>query len=202
MSARPVVFAGDSITEGDRQFDTSQGLGYGYVGAISDRVGDRASIVNAGVGGNTAVDLLARLQRDVLDCRPRLVSVLVGINETIARFNGDDRITTVGAYESTYRQILSDVRAAGVTDLVLMEPFLLPVNDDQREYFVDLDPKREVVARLASEFDAVWVPLQTPLAAEAELNGPNSLAEDGVHPTQRGTELLADAWLTAAGTLL
>jgi hypothetical protein len=64
----------------------------------------------------------------------------------------------------------------------------------------DLDAKRAVVARLADDFGAVFVPLQSLLLDAAAQHGGGrtgnaALAADGVHPTPLGSELIAGAWL-------
>jgi acyl-CoA thioesterase I len=87
--------------------------------------------------------------------------------------------------------------------MILVEPFVLPVSAEQQRWGAeDLDAKRAVVAHLAAEFGAAFVPLQALLLeAAAQGEGNASLAADGVHPTARGSELIAGAWLAAEATL-
>lgn len=61
-----VVFFGDSITEGWRTLD-------------KDFPGLKTS--NRGISGDNSRALLFRLQEDVLDLKPRAVSILIGIND-------------------------------------------------------------------------------------------------------------------------
>jgi lysophospholipase L1-like esterase len=79
-----------------------------------------------------------------------------------------------------------------------MEPFFLPVTEEQRSWLDDLDGKREVVRSLADEFDAAFVPLHSVLTAAASGRPVAELAPDGVHPTPLGSRLIADAWLAEA----
>jgi len=65
----------------------------------------------------------------------------------------------------------------------------------------DLDPKIEVVRRLAAHYSAIVVPADVELTRQATEIAAVVLAVDGVHPTQLGHERLAELWLdTAAGT--
>lgn len=42
-----------------------------------------------------------------------------------------------------------------------IEPFALPVNEDRHALHEDLDPKIQIVRRLAREYDASYVPLDS-----------------------------------------
>lgn len=186
---RTVVFAGDSVTDCGRREDP-QGLGDGYVRDLFDSLGpQRPRIVNAGISGNRAADLEARWQTDVLAHEPDVVSVLIGINDTWRRYDKNDP-TSTESFERSYRALLEPVRAK----LILVEPFLLAVKEDQDAWREDLDPKIEVVRRLASEYGAVLVPADVEFNLQAATVGATTLADDGVHPTAAGHRLLADLW--------
>jgi acyl-CoA thioesterase I len=183
------VFAGDSVTDCGRR-DDPVGLGDGYVKNLYDAFGpQRPRIVNAGISGHRAVDLAARWQTDVIAEQPDLVSVLVGINDTWRRYDEDDP-TSTESFEHSYRELLDGVTA----QLVLVEPFLLAVKEEQRSWREDLDPKIEVVRRLAAEYDALLVPADVEFNRQAAAVGATTLADDGVHPTAAGHQLLADLW--------
>ncbi|MEV6269694.1 SGNH/GDSL hydrolase family protein [Kribbella sp. NPDC051936] len=186
---RTVVFAGDSVTDCGRRTDPS-GLGDGYVRELSDDLGERRpAIVNAGISGNRAADLAARWSADVLAHDPSLVSILIGINDTWRRYDEDDP-TTPEDFEASYRSLLDPLSCP----VVLMEPFLLPVKDGQEEWREDLDPKLEVVRKLAVEYGAILVPTDVELTKQAASAGAATLAGDGVHPTAAGHRALADLW--------
>jgi lysophospholipase L1-like esterase len=187
------VFAGDSVTDCGRRTDPD-GLGDGYVRNVYDdlsgRLGERRpAIVNAGISGNRAVDLAARWATDVLAHDPALVSILIGINDTWRRYDENDP-TTPEAFEASYRELLDSLSCP----VVLMEPFLLPVKDGQEAWREDLDPKLDVVRKLAVEYGAILVPTQVELTRQSATAGAATLADDGVHPTAAGHRVLADLW--------
>lgn len=183
------MFAGDSVTDGGHRTDPT-GLGNTYVRDIAEDLGDdRPRIVNAGTSGNRAVDLVARWSTDVLAFEPSLVSILIGINDTWRRYDKNDP-TPVEAYEASYRELLAPLRCP----LVLVEPFVLQVKPEHAEWREDLDPKIEVVRKLAREYDAILVPADVELNKLAAEVGPATLADDGVHPSAAGHEALADIW--------
>jgi len=186
---RTIVFAGDSVTDAGRRTDPA-GLGHGYVKNLYDSFGpQRPRIVNAGISGHRAVDLAARWQTDVLAPEPDLVSVLIGINDTWRRYDEDDP-TSAESFERSYRAMLEGVQA----QLVLVEPFLLAVKEEQQAWREDLDPKIDVVRRLAAEYGALLVPADVEFNRQATSVGATTLADDGVHPTAAGHAFLADLW--------
>ncbi|TPW77998.1 SGNH/GDSL hydrolase family protein [Schumannella soli] len=200
MSPRPVLFLGDSITDAGRR-DDPEGLGSGWVRLVHDVLrerGDERPILNRGISGDRAVDLARRWQSDAIDLDPELLTVYVGVNDTWRRFDSGLE-TSAGEFESVYAGLLRDSLAHGHPALVLVEPFLVPVTPEQEGWMPDLDGKRAAVDRLAGEFDAVFVPLQTVLGLAARVHGPEAIAADGVHPTPLGAELIAEAWLAAVG---
>ena len=191
----PLVFIGDSVTDCGRRDDAPDYLGDGYVRMVAEALPAR-QVINVGISGNRAIDLRDRWRIDVVEQHPDILSVYIGINDTWRRYDSDDP-TTAATFEDNYRACLADV--GGASRVILVEPFVLPVNDEQEHWHEDLDEKRAVVARLAAEFATGFVPLQSLLAAAAEDHGAAALAQDGVHPTELGHRMIADAWLEVAG---
>jgi acyl-CoA thioesterase-1 len=186
---RTVVFAGDSVTDCGRRTDPD-GLGDGYVRNLYDDLGPhRPRIVNAGISGHRAADLADRWSTDVLAHDPSLVSILIGINDTWRRYDENDP-TTAESFEASYRALLDPLDCP----VVLIEPFLLPVKAGQEEWREDLDPKLDVVRKLAVEYGAILVPADLELNRQAMTVGAATLAGDGVHPSPAGHRAIADLW--------
>src|SRR5690606_24704890 len=108
-----------------------------------------------------------------------------------------DDPTTPETYDAGYRDIVSRAQAAGVKRIILVEPFLLPVTDDQWDWREDLAPKIQAVRRIALDLGTDYVATDGPLTQRAAAVGPAALAYDGVHPTPDGHRFLADLWLDA-----
>jgi lysophospholipase L1-like esterase len=193
--AQNLVFIGDSITEDGRRIDDPYDLGTGYVARVARQraaAGADDRVVNSGIGGNRAVDLAARWDRDCLAHDPDLVSIHVGINDTWRRYDGGEA-TSTDAFESVYRSLVMRSTDAGAR-LVLIEPFLLALTPEQATWREDLDPKIDVVRELAREFDATLVEADVAFTRAALEGDPAELLWDGVHPTDAGRDLLARTW--------
>ncbi len=199
-----ILFFGDSITDAGRNRDAapgaSNGWGSGYAFQLAARLGaDLAeydlSFTNKGIGGNRIYDLEKRLDSDVLALSPACVSILIGINDVWRRYDSGVA-SPLAEFAASYRRILEKLRAADI-EIVLLEPFLLPVPDDRRAWREDLDPKINAIRDLAREFETTLVPLDGIFAAASTRREPGFWLPDGVHPSPAGHALIAEAWLGA-----
>lgn len=205
-----LLFIGDSITEWGRD-DATGSIGHGYVRIAADAWAAAhpqhpVTVVNKGIGGNRAADLRERWTRDALEVRPDIVTIMVGINDTWRRFDIGET-TSTAAYEADYRHLLERLHDETHAQVLLVEPFLLPVRPDQWEWREDLDARIAVVRRLAVEHGATLLAadgMLHGLAAEASLAlggaeagaaGFARYADDGVHLTDEGNAALAAAWV-------
>ena len=199
-----ILFFGDSITDAGRNRDAkagdSAGWGGGYVHQIAAYLGaqdpaDELIFTNKGVSGNRVYDLEERLQTDVLDEEPDIVSILIGINDVWRRYD-KNLISELDKFAAAYKRVLKKIANDGAR-LVLLEPFLLPVPEDRRAWREDLNPKIEVVRDLAREFEATLVPLDGIFAAASAKRDAAFWLPDGVHPSPAGHALIARAWIDA-----
>ena len=190
------VFIGDSVTDCDRLAEPPYGDGYVFNIADSGRLS--GEIINVGTSGHRLIDLENRWNTDVLAHHPTLVSVAIGINDTWRRYDDNDP-TSVEAFEESYRRVLTATQAQGNPKLVLCEPFLLAVRDEMNTWREDLDPKIAVVHKMAAEFNAKLVPFDQRFNDLAREMSMNELAEDGIHPSKLGHQIMADLWLRTVG---
>jgi lysophospholipase L1-like esterase len=86
-------------------------------------------------------------------------------------------------------------------ELILCEPFVLPIAPDRERWREDLEPKIQVVRRLAREFGALLVPLDGVFAKACTRREPAFWAADGVHPSPPAHALIARAWLQTVGAI-
>ena len=197
-----ILFTGDSITDCNRLRDDPMHLGFGYVSYIAARLqaylaSPELQIFNRGIGGDRSGHLLNRIGPDLLDPKPTVVSIMIGINDVWRRYDQNDP-TSAETYEKNYRTILEKIRDQLTARVVLIEPFVLHVPADRYAWREDLNPKIDVVRRLGVEFGAELLPLDG-IFAKAATQAPAAYwAADGVHPTAAGHALMAEAWLDNA----
>jgi len=201
-----LVFLGDSITDmkwGRNERDRNHYLGHSYVYLIASRLGVEMpeadlEFFNRGISGNKVADLRARWQKDAIDMRPELLSILVGVND-VRRSSGES--VALDRWEADYRFLLESSRNANARlRLVLLDPFVLRSGRLQGKDVWELwrgqvDRMCRVVARLAKDYGAVHVRTQDVFDAAAEAVRPEHWIWDGVHPLPQGHELIARHWL-------
>ncbi|MCR8634054.1 SGNH/GDSL hydrolase family protein [Paenibacillus radicis (ex Xue et al. 2023)] len=199
-----VLFQGDSITDAGRNRDKGDDLGKGYALMAAAQFSalypeKQVQFVNRGISGNRVKDLQKRWQEDCLDLKPNVVSIYIGINDTWRRYDRNDP-TSTEQFEEVYRDILKQ-SAKLEAKLVIIEPFVLPVPEDRKQWREDLDPKITVVRELAREFGARLVCLDGLFAQASARAAASFWAPDGVHPSPAGHALIAKAWLQAVGAV-
>lgn len=199
-----ILFTGDSITDcGSSLSEDINFLGHGYPIFIASLLGIshpelELTFVNTGVSGNRVADLADRWQRDVLNHKPDILSVLIGINDAAMRYHTPSSVSAMEFCE-VYRDLLRRTRRElPDTQIVLMEPFLLPLRTELIRWRDELDPKIQAVRELASEFSCTLIPLDGIFAAAACRREMSFWTKDGVHPTATGHALIADSWIKAA----
>ncbi len=185
-----ILFQGDSITDCERNREDLDSLGYGYVKMISEILSDRYSqknikIINRGISGDKIKDLLRRWDTDCLGLKPDILSILIGVNDTL--------ITSARQFEEEYRMLLTRTTKVLKSKIILCEPFLLLESNSL--YRKDLSPKIDIVHKLAEEYNTILVPLNTIFYESCSLHPMEDWAPDGVHPTPAGHDLIAKSWI-------
>lgn len=193
-----ILFFGDSITDCGQQSGANEGLGNGYPMLLAAHLSARFPahdfrFTNAGISGNRVSDLEARLQNDVLNAAPKVISILIGINDTWRRYDSGI-VSKIDEFEASYNRIISQIQSSDARVLIC-EPFLLPVPDDRIAWREDLDPRIAACRRVAAKHSALYLPLDGIFAAAASTRKAAFWAPDGVHPSVAGHGLIAKEWL-------
>jgi lysophospholipase L1-like esterase len=198
---RLLLFIGDSITDCHRLEDP-EGLGSGYVRQIAGHLaaeGAHTTVVNRGISGNKAADLVARFVPDCLDHAPDLVTIYVGVNDSWHYTMGHAEHVSEESFERDCRWMLDQLAEhLPGTAVAMVVPFVADVDEGVRRIHEDLDDKVAIIRRLAGEYGHTLVDLEQLLAGVLATGmPPERFADDGVHPTPIGHRAIADAWLDA-----
>ena len=198
-----ILFIGDSITDCGRSRENPAVLGNGYVDMIANRLNTdypefNLSFLNFGISGNRVKNLKTRWQEDCLNHKPDILSILIGINDVWRRYDSGDP-TPAEIFLTDYREILTAAKNKLACQIIILEPFVLPVPEDRKQWREDLDPKIAGIRELALEFADAYVPMDGIYAAASVRREPAFWAKDGVHPSKPGHQLMADAWVAEAG---
>ncbi len=198
-----ILFQGDSVTDSGRDREDMASLSGGYPGMVAglfhlmfpDR---KVTFINKGVSGNRVRDLVQRFDEDFKAVNPDFVSILIGINDTWRRYDSNDP-ESAEEFEGTYRELLIRIKKE-LPDckLMIIEPFLLNTLPERAAWREDLDPKIQVVRKLAKEFADYYLPMDGIMARyEVEQYTCSQITEDGVHPSEIGHSIIAKEYLKA-----
>ncbi len=199
-----ILFYGDSITDCSRtvKINNLEELGCGYVNLLAaalkaDLPDYNLRITNRGISGNRVYDLAERLETDVIAEEPTVISILIGVNDTLRTL--DSKMPSpIDKFQECYSQMLVRLRDALDPTIILIEPFLLDCREDYPKMREDLNPRIEVVRRLAREFHCDLLPLDSIFARACTWQSPSYWAPDAVHPSLAGHGLIARHWLDLA----
>lgn len=200
-----ILFQGDSITDAGRDRSDCHQLGEGYPGYAAACLEaqypeQEFEWINLGISGDQTKDLEARLEEDFIRIQPDIVSILIGVNDTW--HHAADRSWIENAvFEERYRTVLEAVKTRTQAKIMMMEPFLIPA-EDKLFFREDLDPKIQIIRKLAREYADVYMPLDGLLAAAFIGDDPLSFAADGVHPTAKGAAYIGQLYAQYIAPLL
>ncbi len=203
-----ILFQGDSITDAGRSKDTktpntSPMMGSGYVmlaaGELLFKYAEKnLTIYNKGISGNKVYQLAERWNPDCIDLKPNVLSILIGVNDfwhtKMSEYKG-----TAKTYEDDYRGLLKRTRTAlPNVKFIIGEPFAVKgIKAVDDSWYPAFNEYRTIAQKLASEFDAVFIPYQK-IFDEAQKRAPGIYwTHDGVHASLAGAQLMADAWMQA-----
>ena len=192
-----ILFQGDSITDCGRNREDPDSLGDGYVNLIEGTLAGNHSqsnlkLINRGISGDKIRDLQLRWDADCMDISFDILSILVGVNDTL--------ITPAELFEEEYRMLLKRTTGDLNSTIILCEPFMLL--GDNNAYRDDLNTKIEIVHRLSEEFSTLLLPLDKIFRKSCSLHPPEYWAPDGVHPTPAGHALIAKSWIECVDNAL
>ena len=193
MKRIKLLFQGDSITDAGRDRNDFHILGNGYPKYAAGYLRERYpyidfEFINLGINGNQTKNLVERLQKDFIDIQPDIVSILIGIND-VWHHAADRSWIPDEIFEERYRTVLKAIKEKTNAKIMMMEPFLIPVND-KLFFREDLAPKIEIIRKLAREYADVYLPTDGLLQSAFIGDDPLSYAADGVHPTPKGADYI------------
>ena len=205
-----LIIAGDSVTDASRARPAGEGLfgahGNGYVQMIAgffDALYPQLDlrVVNRGNSGDSARDLAARWQQDVLDDHPDWVAVMIGVNDVWRKYDSPhqkEQHVSVEEYRETMTRLIEETLPKVSGGMILMTPYYLEPNpsDPMR---ADLDLRGDVVRELAKTYALPLVDVQKDFDKLLEHLYSAVITWDRVHPNYIGCSLICKSFLNTVG---
>ncbi|HCW06726.1 MAG TPA: hypothetical protein DGG95_05110, partial [Cytophagales bacterium] len=167
-----IVFMGNSITEGWKNFDPAFFEGKHYV--------------NRGIGGQTTPQMLLRFQQDVIELKPKVVVILAGINDIA---NNTGPITL----EQILNNIISMTELAKLNGIKVVLSSVTPAFDfpwrPGMEPNIKVYQLNQMIKNYAMKAGAVYLDYYSAMVDDNH-GLKRELGYDGVHPNLVGYKVM------------
>lgn len=193
VKKKKVIFFGDSITQ--------QGAGAGgYIPKVDslckqDKLTENFEFAGKGIGGNRIYDLFYRFQEDVLDEKPDIVVVYIGINDVWHKTtNGTG--TEFRKFGAFYDKMIMKMKAVGIQPVMCTPSVIGEFNDDTNLQDGDLNFYAKWIREYAAKNNIPVVDLRQSFMDYLDKNNPTNeekgiLTTDRVHLNGTGNLLVA-----------
>lgn len=190
LKPKKIIFFGDSITQ--------QGVKPGgYVNLIRKSLdSSKYEVIGAGIGGNKIYDLYLRMEEDVLNKKPDLVVIYIGVNDVWHKLSSRTG-TDQDKFVKFYQALINKIQANGAKVVLCTPAVIGEKKNGANEMDGDLDKYSEEIRKLAVKNNLPLCDLRKLFTAYDLQNNPEDAAKgiltiDGVHLNEKGNQTLAE----------
>ena len=199
-----ILFQGDSITDAGRSRENDDVLGSGYPLLVKAALGYEApgeyEFLNRGISGNRVVDLYARIKADIINLKPDVMSILIGVNDVWHEFSRENGVDAEKYYK-IYDMLIEEVKIAlPEIKIMILEPFVLKASATEEKwegFYAETKKRAQMAKKIAEKYDLPFIALQAGFEELEKLQPAGYWLADGVHPTAMGHEFIKNKWIEA-----
>ena len=194
---KKVIFFGDSITQAGVQPK-------GYITQIAQSLEkqglkDKYELIGAGIGGNKIYDLYLRMEEDVLNKKPDLVLIYIGVNDVWHKSMYGTG-TDPDKFVKFYQAIINKIQANGAKVILCTPAAIGERTDSSNQQDGDMNSYSNMIRDLAKKNNLQLVDLRKEvldynLKNNAENKEKGILTTDRVHLNDLGNQFVADKML-------
>ncbi len=191
---KKVVFFGDSITQAGVQKG-------GYIDVLQNMIAangsaDKFELNGAGISGNKIYDLYLRMDNDVLEKKPDVVVIWVGVNDVWHKSSFGTG-TDFDKFGRFYDAVVKKIQAVGAKVIVVTPAAIGEKNDYSNAQDGDLNAYSSWIRKYAKTNGLGLVDLRNIFHEYSVANNPDNnakgiLTTDGVHLNEKGNALVAE----------
>lgn len=202
-----ILFQGDSITdcyrvkEGEGRF-FRLGMGYALLcqAELMCEEPNKYEVLNLGISGNRTTDLYARIKQDIINLKPDVLSILIGVNDVWHELGDQNGVDAEKGFK-IYSMLIEEVKAAlPDVKIMILEPFTLKGTGNEAywdEFKSEVLKRGKMAQKIAEKFNLTFVPLQEKFDEAEKLADSTCWFYDGVHPTAAGHMIIKKEWMKA-----
>ena len=188
-----IIFFGDSITAA--AIEKNGYIDHIQVNLANVGLGKDYELIGSGIGGNKVYDLYLRMEEDVLDRKPDIVVIYIGINDVwhkTSHGTGTDK----DKYEKFYAAIIKKLQAKKIKVVLCTPSVIGELKNGTNPQDEDLDAYSAVIRSLSTTYDCTLVDLRTAFINYENSNNKENkdsgvLTTDRVHLNDAGNKLVA-----------
>lgn len=194
-----ILFIGDSITDPKfnlRMMKDIKGRNI-YALQLKKKFRKRSKDIKVhikGIASNRTYHLYDRLTKDCINIKPDVIIMLIGVNDAWENYVPESYPPLLRPMEPHIREIYRRIRTElPETQILYLMPFMIDSVEEKLPFHKTLDEYRELLKTVAAENSASILDLQEVFYKAQESTEPKKLAIDGIHPTNLGHKVMADA---------
>ena len=194
---KKVIFFGDSITQAGVKPN-------GYITRIGEMLASKNlasnyELIGAGIGGNKVYDLYLRLESDVLEKKPDVVFIYVGVNDVWHKTTSGTG-TDPDKFVKFYQALVDKIKANGAKVVLCTPAVIGEKNDFSNPQDGDMNHYSTLIRKLAEKNNLPLVDLRKAFLAYDLANNPANkdagiLTTDRVHLNDLGNTNVAELML-------
>lgn len=194
-----ILFIGDSITDVKFNFRMMKDIKGRNVYALQlkKRFKKHSKDIKVdikGIASNRTYHVYDRLTKDCISLKPDVIIMLIGVNDAWENYVPEQYPPLVRPMEPHIREIYRRFKAELPDAQVLyLMPFMIDAVEEKLPFHKKLDEYREVLKNIALENGAAVLDMQAVFNEAQKHTEPRKLAIDGIHPTNLGHKVMADA---------
>lgn len=194
-----VVFLGDSITDvkfNSRMARKIKGRRV-YALQLKKRFKEYSKNVRVdirGIASNRTYHVYDRFTADCVSLKPDVIIMLIGVNDAWENYVPEQYPPLLRPMEPHFKEIFRRINAElPDTQVLYLMPFMIDAVEEKLPFHKTLDDFRQRLRAIAEENGAVILDLQQVFYEKQKKTEPKLLAIDGIHPTNLGHKVIADA---------
>ncbi len=194
-----VLFIGDSITDVKFNFRFAYKFGGRSIYALQlkkkfKKYSKDIKVDIKGIASNRTYHVYDRLTKDCINLNPDVIIMLIGVNDAWENYGPENYPPLLRPMEPHIREIYRRIRMElPATQILYIMPFLIDSVEEKLPFHKILDEYRQVLKTVALENGAAVLDMQEVFYDAQKAFEPEKLAVDGIHPTNLGHKVMADA---------
>lgn len=194
-----VLFIGDSITDVKFNFQFNRKIKGRNIYALQlkkkfKKYSKDIKVDIKGIASNRTYHLYDRLTKDCINLKPDVIIMLIGVNDAWENYVPEDYPPLFRPMEPHIREVYRRIRTElPDAQILYLMPFMIDAVEEKLPFHKTLDEYRKVLKDIAVENGAAVLDMQEVFYKAQKTTEPKALAIDGIHPTNLGHKVMADA---------